>query len=86
MTVLIPSPLHSYTSGVSSVELSGSTVGEVLDQLDARFPGIRFRIVDEHGRTRPHVHFFVGGQLARSLDRTVSPGDEIMIVCALSGG
>ena len=86
MTVLIPSPLHAYTSGVSNVDIEGSTLGEVLDLLDARFPGLRFRIVDEHGRARPHIHFFVGGALVRTLDRAVSPGDEIMIVCALSGG
>jgi sulfur-carrier protein len=84
--VLIPSPLHSYTRGVSAVDVEGDTLAEVLAALDERFPGLRFRIVDEHDRVRRHIHFFVDAELVKRIDHPVAGGNEIMIVCALSGG
>ncbi len=86
MKVLIPSPLHSYTHGVSTVEVEGSTLADVLAALDERFPGLRFRIVDEQDRVRRHIHFFVDAELVKQIDHPVARGNEIMIVCALSGG
>ena len=58
--VLIPSPLLSYTKH-SEVDASGATLTELLADLDRRYPGLRFRIVDEQDRMRPHVRFFVNG-------------------------
>ena len=84
--MLIPSPLHSYTGGLSSIDLAGTTLGEVLQALDERFPGLRFRIVDEQDRVRPHINFFVGNALVRRLDHPIEGADDLMIVCALSGG
>jgi len=52
MKVLIPSPLRSYTQN-AWVNADGSTLAEVLDDLDRQFPGIRFRMVNEQERTRP---------------------------------
>lgn len=86
MRVRIPSPLHSYTAGASNVEASGRTIAEVLADLEARYPGLRFRIVDEQERFRPHIRVFVDGQLAGRLDRPVETASDVMIVCALSGG
>jgi sulfur-carrier protein len=84
--VLVPSPLHSYTANVARVDLTGATLGEVLSALDARFPGIRFRMIDEQDRVRPHIRFFVDGAAALHLAHPVGPAREVMIVCALSGG
>ncbi len=86
MTVLIPPPLHFYTGGVSRLSAEGDTLRDVLARLDARFPGIRFRIVDEQDEIRPHIKFFVDGTMARGIEQQVAPGSEVMIVCALSGG
>ena len=85
MRVLIPSALHSYT-GQSWVEVSGTTVGEVLDDLDRRYPGIRFRIIDEQGAIRRHIRFFRRKQMLFDLATPLSAGDELLIVQALSGG
>lgn len=68
------------------VESSGATLADVLADLDRRFPGIRFRVVDEQDRIRPHMRFFVSGALARTIATPLTPGDEVMIVGALSGG
>jgi molybdopterin converting factor small subunit len=58
MKVIIPTPLRSYT-GRREVEASGPTLAAVLADLDRQYPGIRFRVVDEQDRMRPHVRFFV---------------------------
>lgn len=86
MRVFIPPPLRSYTSGRAWVEAEGVTLDAVLDALDALYPGLRFRIVDEQDRIRPHIRFVVREEFAQNLDRTLQPGDEVQIICALSGG
>jgi len=86
MRVLIPSPLFSYTGGRAEVDAAGATVDEVLFDLDARFPGIRFRVVDEQGRIRPHIRFWVSARPAPDVSAAVGASDEVMIVTALSGG
>ena len=85
MDVLIPTPLRSYT-GCSHVDIVGATVGEVLDALDRRYPGIRFRMIDEQDRMRPHMRFFVNGVQVRELAHPLAPADALQIVQALSGG
>jgi molybdopterin converting factor small subunit len=85
MRVLFPSPLRSYT-GAREVEAHGATVAALLDDLDRRHPGVRFRMVDEQGHLRPHIRLFVNGELARELDTPLAPSDEVQIVQALSGG
>jgi molybdopterin converting factor small subunit len=85
MQVLIPTALRSYT-GASRVAATGATLDEVLADLDRRYPGIRFRMVDEQGRLRPHMRVFVNGRAVRDLSQPVQPDDDIAIVQALSGG
>ena len=86
MRVFIPPPLRSYTSGRAWVEVEGVTLGAVLDALDALYPGLRFHIVDEQDRIRPHIRFVVREEFAQTLDLPLEPGDEVQIICALSGG
>ena len=86
MRVSVPSPLRSYTGGLAEVEAAGRTVGELLSDLDRQYPGIRFRMIDEQDRIRPHIRVFVGGVQEFSLSRTVTPEDDIQILQALSGG
>lgn len=86
MRVFIPTPLRSYTGDRSEVEAAGTTIAEVLADLDRRYPGIRFRMVDEQGRLRANIAVFVGPDAVRDLDVPVPSGTEVMIVAALSGG
>jgi molybdopterin converting factor small subunit len=83
--VLIPSPLLSYTRA-KEVDADGATLTELLADLERRFPGIRFRIVDEQDQLRPHLRFFVNGEQVFALSVKLSPGDGVQIVQALSGG
>lgn len=86
MRILIPSPLQSYTAQQRQVEAEGSSLKEVLQTLDSEFPGIRFRMIDEHDRIRKHIRIFVNKQPVDNLDISVKPTDEVQIICALSGG
>ncbi|MGH6957327.1 MAG: MoaD/ThiS family protein [Caulobacteraceae bacterium] len=84
--MLIPSQLTSYTQGATRVPATGPTVGAVLDDLDRRFPGLKFRVVDEQDRVRRHMRLFVGQIETRSVAHVLVPGDELLIFGALSGG
>jgi molybdopterin converting factor small subunit len=87
LKVLIPGLLRSYTDGAETVMLPAhATLDEALRDLNARFPGLRFRVVDEQDAIRPHIKMFVDGELARRLDMPVADAKELMIVGALSGG
>lgn len=85
MKVLIPSPLLSYTK-TNRVEASGGTMAELLLDLDRQYPGLRFRVIDEQDRMRPHMRFFVNGTQVYDLGRELRPDDAVHIVQALSGG
>ncbi len=85
MKVLIPGPLRSYTRE-REVEAAGATLAELLADLDRRYPGLRFRMIDEQDRMRPHVRFFVNGEQVFDIGRALGTGDELQIVQALSGG
>jgi sulfur-carrier protein len=84
--VHLSSHLHSYTRGKSDVEAEGRTLAELVADLDRRFPGLRFRVIDEQDRIRPHINFFVGGAMVRDLNRPIVPATEVLILGALSGG
>lgn len=85
MKVLIPSPLVSYTRR-TEVDAEGATLGELLWDLDRRYPGLRFRMIDEQERVRPHMRVFVNGEQVHDLAHGLRPGDDVAIVQALSGG
>src|SRR3977135_2034037 len=85
MKVLIPAPLHSYT-GEREVDADGATIAELLADLDRRYPGLRFRMIDEQDRMRAHIRFFINGEQTFDMARALSPADSVQIVQALSGG
>ncbi len=85
MKVLIPTPLLSYTK-VREVEASGATLRELLADLDRQYPGLRFRVIDEQERMRPHMRFFVNKEQVFKLTHPLRPTDSVVLVQALSGG
>ncbi len=85
MKVLIPGALRSYTRE-AQVEASGGTLAELFDDLDRRYPGLRFRVVDEQGLLRPNMRLFVNGAGVRDLRHALQPQDFVAVVLALSGG
>jgi molybdopterin converting factor small subunit len=85
MNVLIPSALRSYTRA-KDVDAAGATLAELLADLDRRYPGLRFRMIDEQDKMRPHIRFFVNGEQTFDMAHPLRPADSVQIVQALSGG
>lgn len=86
MKVHIPTPLWSYTGKQKIVESTGATIGEILAELDRRYPGLRFRIIDEQDAVREHIRIFINGEPVSDLSASILASDTVHIVCALSGG
>jgi MoaD family protein len=86
MRVFVPTPLRSYTGPRAEIEAKGATVGQLLEDLNRRYPGIRFRMVDEQDGIRPHIRVFVNGEQIWDLSIALRSSDEVQILQALSGG
>ena len=78
--------LRSYTDNQKYVEISGKTLFEVLENLDLRYDGIRFRFIDENNKIRPHMRIYVNSVLTENMNIKLNETDEIFITQALSGG
>ena len=86
MRVALPTMLRSYTGGAAEVEADGSTLAELLTNLDLKYPGIRFRVIDEQDRVRQHVRIFVDGEVVHDLGVALARTSAVQLVGALSGG
>ncbi len=85
MKVHIPTPLRSYTNA-SVVEANGATLAELFGDLERRYPGIRFRVINEQDEIREHIKVFVNQELAENLNAPLRPSDDVRIITAISGG
>ncbi len=85
VVTLPPALVRLFPGCVRRVELSAATVGEAIDALDSRWPGMRDRICDSTPRIRRHVNVFVAGKRA-SLETPLALGAEVIVMTAISGG
>lgn len=88
-TVRIPQPLRKLTKDQEAVPASGSTVIEVIDNLESSYPGLKERLCDETGELRRFVNIYVNGEdirFAEGLSTSLNEGDEVSIVPAMAGG
>lgn len=92
VTVTLARALREFAGGADSVAVdvgdgdgTGVTVGQVLRQLGEQHPGVGRRICDEQGNVRRHVNVFLNGTKALG-DAPVAPGDEVVVLPAVSGG
>lgn len=87
--VRIPTPLRRMTNGEAKVEMDSASVGELVEKLDASYPGIKARLVDENGDLRYFVNIYLDGEDVRflqGLDTPTKSGAEVSIVPAVAGG
>ena len=88
-TIRIPTPLRKLTEGKEEVDAPGSTVGEVLSNLERAYPGIKARICDDSGAVRKFVNIFANDEdirFLKNLDTPLKESDEVSIVPAIAGG
>ncbi len=89
VTVRIPTILRTYTQAAAEVEAEGATLADVLASLDASFPGVLGRIVNEQGRLRRFVNVYVGNDDVRftgGLQAPTPPGCVVSVIPAVAGG
>ncbi len=89
-TVYVPTPLRRLTGGQARVQVEAGTVGELIEKLEAQFPGFKNRLVEaESGEIKRFINVFVNGEEIRSLQGTETPLDEnaeVSIIPAMAGG
>ncbi|MCQ4575344.1 MAG: MoaD/ThiS family protein [Candidatus Brocadiales bacterium] len=89
VTVRVPTPLRPLTGNTDQVEASGSSVREVIDDLESKYPGIKGRLCDEKGEIRRFINFYVNDEdirFQKNQDTPVKDGDIISVVPAIAGG
>ena len=89
VSVRVPTILRTYTGGDSEVTAEGATLGDVLEDLDQRYSGIKARILDDQGELRRFVNVYVGNDDVRFLDglATATPdGVQVSVIPAVAGG
>ena len=90
--VRIPTILRTYTGGEKSVDGSGATLVELIDDLEARHPGIKDRLIeakDGQDDLRRFVNLYVNDEDVRflgGLEATLSDGDQVVVLPAVAGG
>jgi molybdopterin synthase sulfur carrier subunit len=87
--VRIPTPLRTLTKGSAEVQVTGETVGALVESLEGQFPGMRDRLVDETGELRRFINVYVNEEDVRFLDgkeTALKEGDQVSIVPAIAGG
>jgi molybdopterin converting factor small subunit len=82
----VPSQLRSYTAHAPEVEAEGTTLDALFTDLDRRFPGFRFRVINEQDQFREHIKVFVNQEKTTALDTPLRPQDRVLLLCAISGG
>jgi molybdopterin converting factor small subunit len=89
ISVKVPTILRTYTGGAGDVVVSGGTLQEALADLDAQYPGIGARVLDDEGRLRRFVNVYVNDDDVRFLEDLATPtpeGSSISIIPAVAGG
>jgi molybdopterin synthase sulfur carrier subunit len=87
--VRVPTILRSYTGGEKAVQADGETIAELLTDLDAKFPGLRGRLVTDEGALHRFVNVYVNDEDVRflgALDAKLNNGDTVTILPAVAGG
>ena len=86
--VRIPTILRSYTDGAKTIEADGSTLGELIDNVEVSHAGIKARLV-ENGSLRRFVNIYVNDEDVRflgGLDSDLADGDSVTVLPAVAGG
>ncbi len=89
VSVRVPTILRTYTGGNSEVSAQGSTLADVIEDLERTYPGIRARVVDDEGRLRRFVNVYVGDEdvrFAEGLQTPTPDGASVSVIPAVAGG
>jgi sulfur-carrier protein len=83
--VMLRAPLKDRADGRGQVELPGDSLGEVLRELERRYPRLEGWVLDEHGNIRRHVNVFVDGERGNK-DTPIGSTAHVHVLASISGG
>lgn len=89
VNVRIPTPLRKLTKDKDAVQATGATIQDIIDNLEAQYPGLRERLCDERGELRRFVNLYLNDEdirFAQGKSTPVKDGDEISVIPAIAGG
>ncbi|TAK21520.1 MAG: MoaD/ThiS family protein [Chloroflexota bacterium] len=89
VTVRVPTPLRKSVGGAKDVRADGTTLVDLIGDLERQYPGLRDRLCEEDGSLRRFMNFYVNGEdirYAQGIDTALKDGDELSIIPAVSGG
>lgn len=89
INVRIPTPLRKLTQNLDTVQVTGSTVSAIMDDLERQFPGLKERLCDQQGELRRFVNIYLNDEdirFAQGRQTAVKDGDELAIIPAIAGG
>lgn len=89
VAVRIPTVFRKFTSGDSQVELEPGTVGELIGQLDSRYPGFRRQVLTDDGSLHRFVNVYLNDEDIRyieKLDTKAAEGDTVSLLPSVAGG
>lgn len=87
--VRIPTVFRKFTGGEATAELQPGTIGDLIDQLEASYPGFKSQVLTEDGQLHRYVNVYVNDEDARYLDKLdtkVSDGDTVSLLPSVAGG
>jgi len=88
-SVRIPTPLRKLTSDKDEVTISAASIGQLIDEMESQYPGIKSRLCDESGNVRRFINLYVNNEDIRFLngkDTALKEGDIVSIIPAIAGG
>jgi molybdopterin synthase sulfur carrier subunit len=88
-TLFIPTPLRQLTGGKSRVSVEAATIAELIDRMEASYPGFKERLLDQDGEIKRYINVFVDGQEIRRLQNaatSIDEASEVTIIPAMAGG
>src|ERR1700674_1546410 len=89
VNVRIPTPLRKVTKDKDTVQVSGSNINEIVENLEKQYPGLKERLCDERGELRRFVNIYLNDEdirFAQGKSTPVKDGDEISVIPAIAGG
>ncbi|RKY05462.1 molybdopterin synthase sulfur carrier subunit [Candidatus Poribacteria bacterium] len=86
--VILPTMLRRLTKGKAELQIDARTIGELIDKLDAQFPGMKERLIDPNGELKRSYSIYLNSKEVKGerLKVELKPGDEVSIVPVLAGG
>ncbi|MCC6621020.1 MAG: MoaD/ThiS family protein [Deltaproteobacteria bacterium] len=89
VNIKIPASLRKFVQNQDTVEVEATTVGQALDALESKHPGVKAKLCDDQGNVRRFINLYANGEDVRFLDNLETPlaaGAELQIVPAIAGG